>query len=281
MCAFDADAWRCVGVWGNTHTKNACKRRTLTRAFAARVRGARCEGVGASLLRLAVRVVAWLRAAAPFGEADLELRAAADVARDGDLSSVSDDDRLADRQSQPDSAVLSGARVIDAVKPLENVSQVLRGNADPRVGNDEHDFARRRPQRDVHLALFVVVADRIGQQIGDDLRDPVGIAGRGGRRGDPSGSRFAAGPPRDARGRCSRRPCGRGRTTATRFSLPQSRTGPASRATRSTSASAMPSGGTSRSSRAALRPAAACRGPARRARGSPPRASAARATRRP
>ena len=60
---------------------------------------------------------------------------------------MGDDDRFADRQSQPDSAVSPRPGVVDAVEPLKDVGQMLGGMPIPvslttsttSLGNDRSD----------------------------------------------------------------------------------------------------------------------------------------------
>ena len=64
-----------------------------------------------------------------------------------------------------------------AIKSLEHVRQIFAGNSLPGVAHRQHGQTVLRFQFHAHFAVWPVVLNGIGQQIGDDLRQPFGVAG--------------------------------------------------------------------------------------------------------
>ena len=65
---------------------------------------------------------------------------------------------------------------VRAIKPFEQVRQILRRNPPPRVADGKHRHAVLGLHHEPHFAAPLVVLDGIGQKVGDDLRDAFRIA---------------------------------------------------------------------------------------------------------
>src|SRR5262245_16573691 len=81
---------------------------------------------------------------APHGER----RAFAQFAGYFDRSAVGLDDGLGDCEAEAATPVCTGTGFIDAIKALENMREIVRGNASPRISHDERDHIRPRLSRD-------------------------------------------------------------------------------------------------------------------------------------
>ena len=80
------------------------------------------------------------------------------------------DDPIHNRE--PQSAISSGGVYSCRINPIEAVKQIghmFWGNADPRITNGEQRLPLPGLERDKDLSPCVIVADRILQQVHDDL----------------------------------------------------------------------------------------------------------------
>ena len=69
-----------------------------------------------------------------------------------------------------------GSRFVAAMEAFENVRQIFGGNSRAGVGDDECRRTVFILARHPDFAALMVVFDGVGKQVGDDLREPVGIA---------------------------------------------------------------------------------------------------------
>ena len=109
-------------------------------------------------------------------------------------------DRSADSQTEPGSALLPGVGGFNLLEAVEDRVQLLKRNAAALVGDAQLHGVGIRLQPQCNGALGGRKLDRIGEQIGDDLQDPVGIA----VEEDALGSHTQAELQMDARGVCHR-----------------------------------------------------------------------------
>ena len=105
--------------------------------------------------------------------------AAARLARLGaDRAAVGVDDPARDRQPEPGAAVARGARRVGAVEALEHPLGLGGRDAGPLVGDHDRGAAGGRGVgAQPHAALGRRVADRVVEQVGDHLVQPLGVAG--------------------------------------------------------------------------------------------------------
>src|SRR6516162_7080385 len=110
------------------------------------------------------------------GQRDRAGRALPRSARQLDPAAVRGDDAAGDAQTQPGAALGPAAGLVHAVEALEDVRQMLRGDADPRVTDARHHRSALR--LDLHLdhATRRRVLDGIVQQVVEDLPQPRRIA---------------------------------------------------------------------------------------------------------
>src|SRR5215210_6972622 len=111
-----------------------------------------------------------------FREPDLEDGAHADLALDGDIAAVHLDYLLAYGEPQSASPGRAGAVLVHPVEPLEELVQILFGNAHACIP-DAH--GQRRDvllYLDVHPGAGVGVLDRVVQQIEEDLIELLDVA---------------------------------------------------------------------------------------------------------
>src|SRR5262249_61301272 len=86
------------------------------------------------------------------------------------------DDGFADGQTQTEMAVGARARFVRAVESIKDMRQMLCGYALARIGDDQNSGAILRASADANGAVGPVVADGIGEEVGEDLADAVGAA---------------------------------------------------------------------------------------------------------
>jgi hypothetical protein len=92
-------------------------------------------------------------------------------------------DGFADRQTQTASAIDASARFVRPIKALENARQIFGGNADAGVGHGQNRRTLFDARADADFSVVFVVLDGVGEKVGDDLAEAVGIAeGFGGRK---------------------------------------------------------------------------------------------------
>ncbi len=96
-----------------------------------------------------------------------------------------------DRQAQASAAGRAGTRAVGTVEALEDVRQVLGGDAAAGVAHGDLDLPTQRPARDDDLAGHRV-CERVGEQVTQHLADPARIGAH--RRQ----VRRQVGPQRDA-----------------------------------------------------------------------------------
>jgi hypothetical protein len=95
---------------------------------------------------------------------------------------------LADRQTQPRAAISARCRTIYLAELIEDLSEMLGGNPDTRVHDNEGNRLRRYRHVDSNASLFRKL-DRVGEQVEKDLVHLVTIGPHGGeicRRLDPN-----------------------------------------------------------------------------------------------
>src|SRR5690606_32701214 len=101
-----------------------------------------------------------------------ERRAEARLADGPDLTAVCLDDSLRDEEPEP--GAFAAGRVIRP-EAVEEIRQVLRRNAGPRVGYSEPRHAVARFDCEVDFAAARYELQRIAQQIGQHLLDALAI----------------------------------------------------------------------------------------------------------
>ncbi len=84
-------------------------------------------------------------------------------------------DPLRNRQAQPGPALRPRARLINAVEAVENVRQIVFRNTDAGIFNVDVYARVRTANRHRHGAAFRRVFHAVGDQIQQQLLDPVGI----------------------------------------------------------------------------------------------------------
>src|SRR5881396_504020 len=116
-------------------------------------------------LGLRRRRLAWQR--------DGERRPPPRAAHDIDAPAVRLGDPLADGEAQPGAGALTGARAcrVGAPEAIEDVREIPRRDADPRVGDAEGDPAVRGAQLHAHCPARGSVLHGVGQEVQDQLAD--------------------------------------------------------------------------------------------------------------
>ena len=90
------------------------------------------------------------------------------------------DEMLHDGQPQAGSSGTAGPRFVHPVKTLENARQIFFRDADPRIADDDANLLvfpafAQNCDIDADSAAFLRVTDRIGQQVHENLPQPVFI----------------------------------------------------------------------------------------------------------
>ena len=85
-------------------------------------------------------------------------------------------DGFANGQTKSGASVGAGAGFVSAVKALEDVRDFLRGNSHAGVGNLEHSGAVFGAGADADFAVRLVIVNGVGDEVGDDLAEVVGVA---------------------------------------------------------------------------------------------------------
>ena len=83
---------------------------------------------------------------------------------------------FANGQTQSGASIGAGARFVSAVKTLEDVGDFLSGNSHAGVGNREHSNAVFGASADADFAVRLVIVKGVGNEVGDDLAEVVGVA---------------------------------------------------------------------------------------------------------
>ena len=91
-------------------------------------------------------------------------------------------DLFGDGETEAQAPVLACRRLIGLAKPLEDMRQKFGRNPDARIGDDDRAVAVVCAQLDAHRAAGLGEFHRVGQQIPDDLLQPIAVAGDDGRR---------------------------------------------------------------------------------------------------
>src|SRR5690606_1197259 len=98
-----------------------------------------------------------------------------------DAAVVGFDQCAGDGQADTAAAGVAGAGGVGAVEPVEEVVEMFGGDAVSGVGDREFGaVAAGQPAADGDLAAGRGVAQRVVEQVGQDLGEPVGIDGDGG-----------------------------------------------------------------------------------------------------
>ena len=78
------------------------------------------------------------------------------------------DDRLAERQPNADSAEATGGRAIHLVEAIEDMRQLVAGDANSLVGDSNHRLAVLRPGPHQDLPAFRAKLDGVIEQVAND-----------------------------------------------------------------------------------------------------------------
>ena len=109
------------------------------------------------------------------GQGDANGGSLADDAVNGDDAVVGLDDLSTDCQPQARPALAARTRRLNTVKALEEVRQMFRGDSLAGVCHGRDDVGLVLPQRQRDLAVRPRVARGVGEQIGEDLQQRLGV----------------------------------------------------------------------------------------------------------
>jgi hypothetical protein len=79
--------------------------------------------------------------------------------------------RTIEAEPDPDPVAVIGAVCAEALEGLEEPLDLVLGDGRTGVGDGEHGPARSGRGRDVDVAVRLVVAERVVEQVGDELLD--------------------------------------------------------------------------------------------------------------
>jgi len=85
-------------------------------------------------------------------------------------------DGFANGQAKSGAAIGAGAGFVSAVKALEDVRGFLSGNSHAGVGNCEQSDSIFGSRADADFAVWLVIVNGVGDEVGDDLAELVGVA---------------------------------------------------------------------------------------------------------
>ena len=94
-----------------------------------------------------------------------------------DAAAMQFDDMLDNRKSESGSAGFSGSALVYAIEALKDAVLLLSGYADAGVGNNQLDLHSARVDADAYRAVLYVVADRILNQVINQLDHETLVGG--------------------------------------------------------------------------------------------------------
>ena len=86
------------------------------------------------------------------------------------------DDRLGDRQAEPQTFLVHGRGAAAAAEALENAFELLRRYADAAIGDAHRDLAAVAADLDLHCSLGFGVAHGIVEKHEEKLPEPCRVA---------------------------------------------------------------------------------------------------------
>src|SRR5439155_25405577 len=92
------------------------------------------------------------------------------------VAAVSVHDSLRDGEAETGAALRRGAGRVRAVEAFEDVRQMFGGDARAVVGHGENHGTVSVARGNADCAAFLVVVNRVGEQVRDDEREPVAVA---------------------------------------------------------------------------------------------------------
>ena len=108
-------------------------------------------------------------------QANRKCRPAAEHRFGRDCTAVRIDDALDDCKSQPGAAAAARARPIDDVETLEDMRQIAIRNSFARVAHAQDRIAVARIQLDPNATAATRMAQRVVNEVNEDLREAIGI----------------------------------------------------------------------------------------------------------
>ena len=82
---------------------------------------------------------------------------------------------FADGQAKAAAAVGTGARFVGAVKAFKDMRQIFSRYTRSAIGDNQNCITPCAVDADANLAMWLVVVDSVGEKVGNDLAQKVGV----------------------------------------------------------------------------------------------------------